>query len=413
MRIGTSGSKVIDLDLTTLNKHGIIAGSSGSGKTTTIKTIAQQLNNNNIPTLLFDAKGDIKDLLQDNSGMLYTFKGEHGTPLKTSLTRLGIDLLSNILELNTTQQGILITVFLIAQDKGIAITTIPDLEKLFLYIIDNNDSLVIRYGRLSNVSINTIRRKINSLKLNDLDLIFNFDNFNHNEIINNKGINIIDSIELVKYPKLYASIVVMILRQFYDNLNDSLDQQPKAIIFIDESHLLFKDTNKKMIEDIEQITKLIRSKGIGLFFISQSIEDIPNNILNQLTTKIQHQLHLMTTRDFTRARAIANAFTDSKQDINTIIQKIKTLNVGRALIQYESNQNLVNDTIQIDWIHKEKITTTRLTDLSPRNEIKADALIPKTIYQPTERKESHDKDHSTAITLSLLLFMIIIFILIN
>ena len=362
MRIGTVQDKVIDLDINTLNRHGIIAGSSGSGKTTTIKTLVKGLNDNDVPTLLFDAKGDLKDLLQAHKGTLYTFKGDYGVPLNTSISTLNIDLLSNILALNNTQHGILATAFLIAKDKDISLTTIEDLEDLFIYMINNNESLSIQYGRLSNVSISTIRRKINTLKLNDLQYIFDYDNFDYQEIINNKQINIIDSVELVKYPKLYASIVVMVLRQFYDNLQDSEQDTPKTIIFIDEAHLLFKDTNKNMIQDIIQIVKLIRSKGIGLFFISQSIDDVPNEILGQLSTKIQHHLNLITTQDYSKANAITKAFTSTKKEQQQALLTLKDLSIGQAFIQYLSDNDVVNELVQVDYVVKDIISEDRLNE---------------------------------------------------
>lgn len=372
MRIGTVNDNVIDLDINTLNRHGIIAGSSGSGKTTTIKTLVKGLNDNDVPTLLFDAKGDLKDLLQAHKGTLYTFKGGYGVPLNTSISTLNIDLLSNILELNNTQHGILATAFLIAKDKDISLTTIKDLEDLFIYMINNNESLSIQYGRLSNVSISTIRRKINTLKLNDLQYIFDYDNFDYQEIINDKQINIIDSVELVKYPKLYASIVVMVLRQFYDNLQDSEQDTPKTIIFIDEAHLLFKDTNKNMIQDIIQIVKLIRSKGIGLFFISQSIDDVPNEILGQLSTKIQHHLNLITTQDYSKANAITKAFTSTKKDQQQALLTLKELSIGQAFIQYLSDNEVVNELVQVDYVVKDTISEARLNEFKALQAIEKD-----------------------------------------
>ena len=372
MRIGTVKDKVIDLDINTLNRHGIIAGSSGSGKTTTIKTLVKGLNDTDVPTLLFDAKGDLKDLLQAHQGTLYAFKGDYGLPLNTSISTLNIDLLSNILELNNTQHGILATAFLIAKDKDISLTTIEDLENLFIYMINNNESLSIQYGRLSNVSISTIRRKINTLKLNDLQYIFDYDNFDYQEIINDKQINIIDSVELVKYPKLYASIVVMVLRQFYDNLQDSEQDTPKTIIFIDEAHLLFKDTNKNMIQDIIQIVKLIRSKGIGLFFISQSIDDVPNEILGQLSTKIQHHLNLITTQDYSKANAITKAFTSTKKDQQQALLTLKELSIGQAFIQYLSDNEVVNELVQVDYVVKDTISEDRLNEFKALQAIEED-----------------------------------------
>ena len=413
MKIGKSQDNDINLDINTLNKHMVIAGSSGSGKTTTIKTITQQLYNAGVSTLLFDAKGDIKDLLQGNEGKLYTFKGDHGYSLTVGLKTLGIDLLSNILDLNITQQGILSTCFLIAQDQGKNITTIQDLEKLFLYIIDYSEALTAGYGRLSVVSINTIRRKLNSLKLDQLETIFNNDNFNYKQVIQDKKINVIDSIELVKHPKLYASIVVMVLKQFYDNLEENDTPEPKAIIFIDEAHLLFKDTNKKMIEDIEQITKLIRSKGVGIVFISQSIYDIPNNILGQLTTKIQQQLNLLTTKDYSQARSIATTFTDDKNKINNIIQKIKTLQTGTALIQYQNENKLISNNIKIDYINKNIISKETLINLSPQAEKEKNVFIPEYNNHPVASlKQPYKKDYSNLIILALISVMFILFMII-
>lgn len=361
MKIGIGLNHDILIDITKLNKHGIVAGSSGSGKSTTIKTIAKQLNNNGIPSLFFDSKGDLKDLLQECNGSLKSFKGL-GDKLTIELNTMGIDMLTTFLELNTTQSGILATCFLIAQDKGITIKTVNDIEILFNYIVRNNERLVLRYGRLSNVSINTIRRKVNTLKLNGLEQVFNQDNFNNNDIING-GIHVIDCIELVKYPKLYAAIVTTILQQFYDNLSESEQENPKAIIFIDEAHLLFKRENKEMTEKVTQIVKLIRSKGIGIIFISQSIYDIPNEILNQLTLKIQHQLHLVTTKDYTQARAISRTFTSNKET-DKGIEQLKSFNTGKAFIQYDNNDQITNDIIQVDYIMKSTITDERMNELT-------------------------------------------------
>ena len=390
MNIGKNNQQeIIKLDINTFNKHGFISGSSGSGKTNTIKAITQDLNKQGISTLLFDAKGDLKDLLQDNKGDLYTFKGKHGKDLTTSLQTLGTDLLSNLLDLNATQSSIIGTCYLIGQDKGVKLTTLQDLENLFNYIIINNESLSIRYGRISNVSINTIRRKINTLKLDKLEHIFNHDNFSYTQVINSKTINIIDSVELVKYPKLYASIITMILKQFYNSLSDSEMDQPKTVIFIDEAHLLFKDTNKNMVQEIEQVTRLIRSKGIGLFYISQSVYHFSDEVLSQLTTKIQHQLHLITTKDISRARALAQSFTSDRKNINQVIQDIQTLKVGRAFIQYEQDNQLISDQIQVNYRPTKTLTSDRLRELSPIEQVsyKGTKNRPKQVNRPSKKQD--------------------------
>ena len=358
VKLGKGINGTVNLDVDTLTKHGFIVGTTGSGKTTTIKTIVQRATNKHIPSVLFDAKGDLIDLLSNNKGNLYTFKGSYGKEISVSINDMEIDLVSNVLELNNTQSSILATCFLISKDIGYRIVTLEDLEYIFNYVTNNSEVLSIKYGRISNTSINTIRRKLNELKLYGLSELFNYTSISKDDLIRSKTVNIIDSVELIKHPKVYASVVLSILEQFYNNLNEH--NGLRCLVVIDEAHTLFNKSNKAMSEKIEQITKLIRSKGIGIIFITQNIDDIPKNIVSMLNTRIIQKTLITTTNQFAQARALTRSFNIDGLDINEKVDLLNNLEQGQALIQYEQNKVINSEIIKVDYVEIPNISDERL-----------------------------------------------------
>lgn len=371
MKLGKNeNNQAFMLNLKTLNKHGVISGATGTGKTTTVKKILEIADNENIKTIAIDVKGDLSSILNDNKGDLLDFKGSEGKKISVDLEKLGLNALSYLLDLNDTQRSIIATCLLFAKDNNYKIQTLNDFINVLQHLENKADTLSLKYGRISKTSINTIIRKLNLLKYNDYENVFLNEryNFNVNQILKqDHNINILNAKEIIKDKNIYASLIVYMLQEIYDNLSEVGDiEKPKLLFFIDEAHILF-NANKHLISDIIQMVKLIRSKGVGIVFISQTIADIDNDILNQLGLKIQHALRLITPFDYSQARNVARTLsnTTKKNVIDQTIEDIKALEIGRAFIQSLDNQGIPRtERIKIDLPKNNdvKISEERLID---------------------------------------------------
>ncbi len=343
------------------NRHGLIAGATGSGKTITLKVLAEAFSEMGVPVFLADVKGDLAGMLStgvDNDDMQQRIKrfgldaagfeyskypttlwdvfGQNGIQLRTTITEMGPTLLARILDLNDLQSDILTIVFKIADDNNLALIDTKDLKAMLNYVSENNTEFAAEYGNLSKVSISAIQRAVVALELAGGETFFGEpaldirDWFSTGE--NGRGmIHILDSQSLINNGTLYSMFLLWMLSELFETLPEVGDlDKPKMVFFFDEAHLLFKDTPKALLEKIEQVVKLIRSKGVGVYFVTQNPRDIPDGVLAQLGNKIQHALHAYTPSDQKALKAAADSFRENP-DFKTI-EVLEALGTGEAII---------------------------------------------------------------------------------
>ncbi len=348
----------IKIPLKTLNRHGLIAGATGTGKTKTLQVIAEQLSLKGIPSLLMDMKGDLSGLAQPGTindhitkrhttintpyqpqalpVEFLTLSNNYGTQLKATITEFGPLLISKILDLNDTQSGIISLIFKYCEDQNIPLLDCKDLKKILQYSVnEGKDELAKEYGRISSASVNTILRKLIEIEQQDADLFFGEKSFDPYDLTlkkNDKGvISILRLDDVQDKPILFSTFMLGMLTEIYKTYPEQGDKnEPNLVIFIDEAHLIFKDTSKALIDKIESIVKLIRSKGIGLFFVTQNPTDLPDSILSQLGLKVQHSLRAFTAKDRKNIKQTAQNYPESS--FYQIDQIITQMGIGEALI---------------------------------------------------------------------------------
>lgn len=348
----------IKIPLKTLNRHGLIAGATGTGKTKTLQVIAEQLSLKGIPSLLMDMKGDLSGLAQpgtlnkhitkrhDIINIPYepqplpveflTLSNNDGTQLKATVSEFGPLLMSKILDLNDTQSGIISLIFKYCEDQNIPLLDLKDLKKMLQYIIgDGKEALKEEYGTISSSSVNTILRKLIEIEQQDADDFFGETSFDPQDLTrrkNNEGvISILRLDDIQDKPKLFSTFMLGLLTEIYKTFPEQGDKdEPELVIFIDEAHLIFKDASKALIDKIESIVKLIRSKGVGLFFVTQNPTDLPDAVLSQLGLKVQHSLRAFTAKDRKNIKQISQNYPDS--EFYQIDEIITQMGIGEALI---------------------------------------------------------------------------------
>ena len=356
------GKDFINLNLNMLNRHGIITGATGTGKTITLKVIAETLSKAGIPTIITDVKGDLSGCARpgvDSEALQKRFKklgienfefsrfpvrfwdvfGEVGHPIRITVSNMGPSLLSRVLGLSDAQEGILNIVFKIADDKGMELIDLKDLKGMLQYIGEHAKDFQMDYGNITNASVSTILRKLLSIEQENGEMLFGEPSLDINDLMKKSEesgqgyLNIIEVNELIKNPTLYATFLVWLLSSFYELLPEVGDlDKPKAVLFLDEAHLIFSEMNENIVKKLTQVIKLIRSKGIGVFFISQLPSDIPDDILNQLGTRIQHCLRAYTPKELKAVKVAAESFRENKE-FNTE-EAILELVTGEALVSF-------------------------------------------------------------------------------
>ena len=343
------------------NRHGLITGASGSGKTITLKVMAESFSSMGVPVFLSDVKGDLagtcmpgepnekieerlKSIGIDNFSykgfpvVFWDVFGKNGHPIRTTLQSMGPVILSRILGLNETQEGVLAVVFRIARENNYPLLDLKDLRLLLQYVAENSKEYNISYGNVAMQSVGSIQRALLMLEEQGGNYFFGEPEVDINDFIktNENGlgnINILHCVELFKQPNLYACFLLWLLSSLNNNLPEVGDlDKPKMVFFFDEAHLLFNELPSYMMTQVVQIVKLIRSKGIGLYFISQSPSDIPNEILAQLGNKVQHTLRAYTPAEQKTIKAVADSFR-SNPDFDTA-EAIMSLGTGEALISF-------------------------------------------------------------------------------
>jgi len=343
------------------NRHGLIAGATGTGKTVTLQVLAENFSKIGVPVFLSDVKGDLSGIskpgkenpkitervntigisdfnFNGNPVTFWDVFGEHGHPIRTTISEMGPLLLSRLLDLNDTQSGVLNLIFRIADDDGLLLLDIKDLRSILQYAGDNASEFTTEYGRISRASVGAIQRKLLVLEDQGGDIFFgepalNLDDFLQTDENGNGIINILAASKLMQSPRIYATFLLWLLSELFEQLPEAGDpEKPKLVFFFDEAHLLFDNAPKALQEKIEQVARLVRSKGVGVFFVSQNPLDIPEEVLGQLGNRIQHALRAYTPRDQKAVRAAAQTFrTNPKLKTKTAITE---LGVGEALISF-------------------------------------------------------------------------------
>ncbi len=343
------------------NRHGLIAGATGTGKTVTLKVMAEAFSDMGVPVFMADVKGDLAGTIKagaDSEDMqarierfgladagfsyqgypctLYDIYGEKGIPLRTTVSEMGPVLLARILELNELQTDVLSIVFKIADDNGLLLIDLKDLKSMLNYVNENSSAFAADYGKIMPATIGAIMRAVVALEVAGGDKFFGEPALNTSDWLavgeGGKGmISILDSESLINNGKLYSTFLLWLLSELFELLPEVGDlPKPKLIFFFDEAHLLFKDTPKSLMDKIEQVVKLVRSKGVGVYFVTQTPKDIPDGVLSQLGNKVQHALRAYTPADQRAAKAAATAFrvNPAFDTYDTLLE----LGTGEALV---------------------------------------------------------------------------------
>ncbi len=341
------------------NRHGLITGATGTGKTVTLQTLAEAFSRIGVPVFLSDIKGDLSGLAKAGGGntkvearvkqlKLGEFKhrafpvtfwdvfGAMGHPVRATVSDMGPLLLGRMLNLNDTQQGILTLVFKIADDNGLLLLDFKDLRAMVQYVGDNARDFTTEYGNISTASIGAIQRGLLQLEHQGADKFFGEPMLNIDDLMQTDGsgagmINILAADQLLQSPKVYSTLLLWLLSELFENLPEAGDlEKPKLVFFFDEAHLLFNDAPAALLEKIEQVVRLIRSKGVGVYFVTQNPADVPDKILSQLGNRVQHALRAFTPRDQKAVRAAAETMRDNPKLDE--VAAITELGVGEALV---------------------------------------------------------------------------------
>ena len=341
------------------NRHGLISGATGTGKTVTLQVLAEQFSAMGVPVFLADVKGDLAGIsqpggqspkIQERIKQLkidgYTPKGcpvtfwdvfgEKGHPVRATISEMGPLLLARLLQLNETQAGVLNIVFRVADDNGLLLLDLKDLRAMLQHVGDNTAQFTTQYGNISPASIGAIQRGLLTLESQGGDKYFaepalNLDDFIQTDSKGCGVVNILTADKLMQSPLVYATLLLWLLSELFERLPEVGDvPKPKLVFFFDEAHLLFNDIPSSLLEKIEQVVRLVRSKGVGVYFITQNPRDVPDNVLGQLGNRVQHALRAFTPRDQKAVQTAADTFRPNPK-IDTA-QAIMELGVGEALV---------------------------------------------------------------------------------
>ena len=360
--MGLADGQRVELALNMCNRHGLIAGASGTGKTITMKVMAESFSDAGVPVFLCDVKGDVAGICApgvSNEGMekridkfgvrdTFTYKAypttfwdiyqEGGHAVRATVSDMGPELLSRILGLTPAQEGILHIVFRIADDKGLLLIDLKDLRAMLTYVNEHRSEYMMTYGNITSQSVAAILRALLPLEQQGGDLFFGEPALDIRDCMRTDAdghgmINVLDCVKLVQNPTLYAGFLLWMLSELFENLPEAGDlDKPKLVFFFDEAHMLFRDAPAVLLQKIEQTVKLIRSRGVGVFFVTQSPSDIPNAVLAQLSNRVQHALRAYTPAELKAVRVAAQAFR-----VNPAFQAedaIMELGVGEALTSF-------------------------------------------------------------------------------
>lgn len=339
------------------NRHGVITGATGTGKTVTLQRLAEGFSERGVPVFMADIKGDLCGVTQagggnpkidarnEQLGITPAFEGfpatlwdvfqKQGHPLRATISEMGPLLIARLLQLNETQEGVLTIAFKYADDNGLLLLDLKDLQSLMLFVGENADQLTLKYGNVSSASVGAIQRGLLQLEQQSGALFFGEPAVKLDDFMQTSGgkgvLNLLAADQLVQNPKLYSTFLLWLLSELWESLPEAGDlDKPKLVFFFDEAHLLFNDAPTELLDKVEQVVRLIRSKGVGVYFVTQNPADIPEKVLAQLGNRIQHALRAYTPQEQKGVKAAATSFrVNSKLDTEKVITE---LGVGEVLI---------------------------------------------------------------------------------
>ena len=360
-KTGSDLSEKIYLYPKMANRHGFICGATGTGKTVTLKVLAESFSQMGVPVFLADVKGDLSGMIsagEDSENMqerirrfglaedgfsyqafptaFFDIFAKGGIPLRTTISEMGPQLMAAVLDLNDTQTDVLSVVYKIADDESLILSDTKDLKAILQYASEKADEYELEYGRIAKASVTAIVRAIVSLESEGGDLFFgepaiNVADFFTTDAGGKGQINILDSSSLINNPRLYSAFMLYLLSELFEIMPEIGDpEKPRIVFFFDEAHLLFKTASDALLEKIEQMIKLIRSKGVGIYFVTQSPGDIPNGVIAQLGNKIEHALHAYTPAERKALKAAAESFRENPE-FDTV-ELLSALGTGEAIV---------------------------------------------------------------------------------
>ncbi|ENV60871.1 helicase HerA-like domain-containing protein [Acinetobacter soli] len=397
------------------NRHGLIAGATGTGKTVTLKVLAENFSRIGVPVFLADAKGDVSSIAKAGRSnpkfeqrlqllgldqipfaasptVFWDVFGQHGHPIRTTISEIGPLLLAQMLNLNDTQEGVLSAVFRIADDQGLLLIDFKDLKAMLSYVSDNAADLKAEYGNLSPASIGAIQRNLLALGDQGAEQFFGEPSLNILDFIQTDAqghgyINLLAADQLMNSPKLYATFLLWMLSELFEQLPEVGDaDKPKLVFFFDEAHLLFDNASPALQQKIEQVVRLIRSKGVGIYFITQNPLDLPESVLGQLGNRVQHALRAFTPKDQKAVKTAADTFRanpDFKVD-----QAITELAVGEALISCLDEQG-TPQIVQRGWVMPPYSSLSPLSD-EERQALMAQSLVAGVYEKMVDRDSAYE-----------------------
>lgn len=397
------------------NRHGLIAGATGTGKTVTLKVLAENFSRIGVPIFLADAKGDVSSIAKAGRSnpkfeqrlqllgldqipftasptVFWDVFGQHGHPIRTTISEIGPLLLAQMLNLNDTQEGVLSAVFRIADDQGLLLIDFKDLKAMLSYVSDNAADLKAEYGNLSPASIGAIQRNLLALGDQGAEQFFGEPSLNILDFIQTDAqghgyINLLAADQLMNSPKLYATFLLWMLSELFEQLPEVGDaDKPKLVFFFDEAHLLFDNASPALQQKIEQVVRLIRSKGVGIYFITQNPLDLPESVLGQLGNRVQHALRAFTPKDQKAVKTAADTFRanpDFKVD-----QAITELAVGEALISCLDEQG-TPQIVQRGWVMPPYSSFSPLSD-EERQALMAQSLVAGVYEKMVDRDSAYE-----------------------
>lgn len=396
----TESGEIISLNSKMANRHGLIAGATGTGKTVTLRKLAEAFSDDGVPVFLVDVKGDISGLVQagDFSGKIaeriekfqlgneeyltgypvsfWDIFGESGIPLRTTISEMGPMLLARLLNLNDTQEGLLNLVFRVADDNGLLLIDLKDLRAMLKFVADNAKIFQVEYGNVSAASVGAIQRALLALENEGAANLFGEPELDLNDWLQTRDgrgvINILNSEKLINSPRMYGAFLLWFMAELFENLPEVGDpEKPKFVLFFDEAHLLFDGAPKVLVDKIEQVVRLIRSKGVGVYFVTQNPLDLPDSVLGQLGNRIQHALRAFTPRDQKAVKSAAETFRANKNI--DVVEAITQLGVGQALVSVLDEKGMPTP-VEIAYIYPPKSQLTPLTARERETLVKQDDL---------------------------------------
>lgn len=398
----TEQGQILGIQAKMANRHGLIAGATGTGKTVSLRKMAEAFSDDGVPVFLVDVKGDLSGLCQAGTmqgkiaeritqfqlggesylaGYPVSFwdvYGEAGIPLRTTISEMGPLLLSRLLNLNSTQEGLLNLVFRVADDKGLLLIDLKDLRAMLKYVADNAKQFQTEYGNVSAASVGAIQRALLVLENEGATNLFGEPALNLEDWLQTRDgrgvINILNSEKLINSPKMYSAFLLWLMAELFEKLPEVGDpDKPKFVMFFDEAHLLFDGAPQALVDKVEQVVRLIRSKGVGIYFVTQNPLDLPDTVLGQLGNRIQHALRAFTPRDQKAVKSAAETFR-SNPNVN-VVETISTLGVGQALVSFLDEKGMPTP-VEVAYIYPPKSQLTPLSAEQRLAWVKDDELYP-------------------------------------